>query len=353
MSPERAAAGRRLCVAPMMERTDRHCRYLLRLSAPHAWLYTEMISAKALLHGDRARLLEFHEREHPVGLQLGGGDPRELAEAARFGAAEGYDEINLNVGCPSERVQSACFGAALMLDAERVGECVDAMRNAVDLPVTVKTRLGVDQHDSYEFLADFVERIADAGCGTVIVHARKAWLKGLSPKQNREIPPLDYASVHRLKRDFPTLEVIINGGFDDVEVAAAQLEHVDGIMLGRAVYHDPWLLARLDARLFETSAARTPRPTRARVLEQFLAYVATELDSGTPLKAMTRHLMGLCAAQPGARGWRRSLSELAEGEAGWQALRNLVRSHCGRSNDPAHRAQPARSVSRRTSSATR
>ena len=214
----------RLCVAPMMDRTDRHLRYLLRLLAPHARLYTEMITARALLHGDAERLLRFEAIEHPVALQLGGADPSELATAARLGAAAGYDEINLNVGCPSDRVQAGCFGAALMLERARVAECVRAMRAAVDVPVTVKTRLGVDEHDSYEFARDFVAEVAAAGCTTFIVHARKAWLKGLSPKQNREIPPLDYGRVHRLKREFPELRIVINGGLVTLEDSIAQLD---------------------------------------------------------------------------------------------------------------------------------
>ncbi|HEX6996870.1 MAG TPA: tRNA dihydrouridine(20/20a) synthase DusA [Gammaproteobacteria bacterium] len=321
--------GRVLSVAPMMERTDRHCRYFLRLLAPHARLYTEMVTAQAVLRGDRRRLLAFHPAEHPVALQLGGSEPAELAAAARIGEAEGYDEINLNVGCPSDRVQAGCFGAALMLEPQRTADCVAAMRAAVGVPVTVKTRLGVDDRDSYEYLAAFVARLAAAGCRTVIVHARKAWLKGLSPKENREIPPLDYARVHRLKRDFPELEVIVNGGFTDAASAAAQLERVDGVMLGRAAYDDPWLMRELDERLFgarpDSAASDRPRPaTRAQAAEAYLAYVAAELAAGTPLKAMTRHVMGLYAGRPGARRWRRSLGALPPGEGGLRAFRELI-----------------------------
>ncbi|HEY8521807.1 MAG TPA: tRNA dihydrouridine(20/20a) synthase DusA [Gammaproteobacteria bacterium] len=325
------SGGRVLCVAPMMERTDRHCRYFLRLLAPHARLYTEMVTAQAVLRGDRRRLLAFHPAEHPVALQLGGSKPAELAAAARAGEAEGYDEINLNVGCPSDRVQAGCFGAALMLEPQRVADCVAAMRAAVRVPVTVKTRLGVDDRDSYEYLAAFVAGLAAAGCRTVIVHARKAWLKGLSPKENREIPPLDYARVHRLKRDFPELEVIINGGLRDAASAAAQLAHVDGVMLGRAAYDDPWLMRELDERLFgacpECAASGRSRPAmRARAAEAYLAYVADELAAGTPLKAMTRHVMGLYAGRPGARRWRRALGALPPGEQGLHALRQLIAS---------------------------
>ena len=250
----------------MMDRTDRHLRYLLRLLAPRARLYTEMITARALLHGAADRLLRFDPAEHPVALQLGGSDPGELAAAARLGAAAGYDEINLNVGCPSDRVQAGCFGAALMLEPARVAECVGAMRAAVAVPVTVKTRLGVDDHDSYEFARDFIAEVAAAGCTTFIVHARKAWLKGLSPKQNREIPPLDYGRVHRLKREFPALRIVINGGLVTLEDSVAQLAHVDGVMIGRAAYQDSWLVARLDARLFGGTPA-----TEAEVLDRVRA----------------------------------------------------------------------------------
>jgi len=310
----------RLCVAPMMDRSDRHFRFLTRALAPHALLYTEMLTARALLRGDSQRLLRFDAVEHPVALQLGGADPAELASAARLGEQAGYDEINLNVGCPSDRVQAACFGAALMLDARRVAECVAAMRAAVSVPVTVKTRLGVDEHDSYEFLTAFVASVAAAGCGTFIVHARKAWLSGLSPKENREIPPLDYPRVHRLKRDFPALTVVINGGLVDGATALAQLERVDGVMLGRAAYQQPWLVAELDRALFGERSARTLE----QVLERYLSYVERELTAGTPLRSMTRHLLGLRAGLPGGRLWRRALSELADGNVGLARLREIA-----------------------------
>jgi tRNA-dihydrouridine synthase A len=309
----------RLCVAPMMDRTDRHLRHLLRLMAPHTRLYTEMITARALLHGDAQRLLAFDAVEHPVALQLGGSEPDELAAAARLGAAAGYDEINLNVGCPSERVRAGCFGAALMLEPQLVAECVAAMRAAVDVPVTVKTRLGVDEHDSYEFARDFVATVAAAGCGTFVVHARKAWLSGLSPKENREIPPLDYARVHRLKRELPALAIVVNGGFVTLEQSVAQLAHVDGVMIGRAAYRDSWLLARLDAELYGGGV-----PVEGEVLAAFERYVAREVERGTPLRAMTRHLLGMRNGRPGGRRWRRALGELGLGQGGRDDLGRLL-----------------------------
>jgi tRNA-dihydrouridine synthase A len=283
-------------------------------------LYTEMLTARALLRGDADRLLRFDAAEHPVALQLGGSDPEELAAAAILGERAGYDEINLNVGCPSDRVQAGCFGAALMLDSGRVAECIAAMRDVAAVPVTVKTRLGVDEHDSYEFLAAFIARVAAAGCGTFIVHARKAWLSGLSPKQNREIPPLDYPRVHRLKRDFPALRIVLNGGLVDRETTLAELEHVDGVMLGRAAYQQPWLVAELDCELF----GRHTAPTLDRVLERYLVYIQRELAIGTPLRAMTRHLLALRGGLPGGRRWRRVLSELPDGRAGFARLRDIA-----------------------------
>jgi tRNA-dihydrouridine synthase A len=313
------AHGRRLCVAPMMDRTDRHFRFLMRAIAPQSWLYTEMVTTGALLHGDAERHLRFDEAEHPVALQLGGSDPRALAEASRLGEAAGYDEINLNVGCPSDRVQEGCFGAALMLDAPRVAECVGAMREAVDVPVTVKTRLGVDAHDSYEFLCNFVATVAAAGCATFILHARKAWLRGLSPKQNREIPPLDYERVIAVARDFPELEIVINGGIDELGIARSLAAEVDGIMLGRAAYQAPMLMADLNAEL-----CRGATVSRRAALETFLPYLERELAAGQKLRFMTRHLLGLFAGQPGGRHWRRMLGELPEGQRGLDALRRVL-----------------------------
>ena len=339
----------RLCVAPMMDRTDRHCRLLLRLLAPHARLYTEMLTARAVVAGDRERLLRFDAREHPVALQLGGSEPAELALAARIGADEGYDEINLNIGCPSDRVKAGCFGAALMREPERVADCVTAMRAAVSIPVTVKTRLGVDHDDSYEFLHHFVTTIVAAGCRTLIVHARKAWLTGLSPKQNREVPPLDYGRVHRLKRDFPQTEIVINGGLTDAAIAKGQLAHVDGIMLGRAAYHEPMLLAEIDELLWGTASAGGFRGSgfsrdsscgsgfrgsgfsrdlaersRHAALLAYCRYIDAELGRGTPLRSMTRHLLGIYARERGGRTWRRSLTTLADGAAGLEELRALI-----------------------------
>ncbi len=310
----------KLCVAPMMERTDRHCRYLLRLISPNAWVYTEMITATALVHGDAERFLRFDSREHPVALQLGGSDPELLAVAARLGDAAGYDEINLNVGCPSPRVKAGRFGVALMLEPALVAACVDAMQSAVGVPVTVKCRIGVDDRDDYRFLREFVRHVVDAGCRSLFVHARKAWLSGLSPKENRTIPPLDYARVHRLKSDFPELEVVLNGGLDTVRDAVSELAHVDGIMLGRTAYAEPMLMGELEAEIFADGVSGS----RADVAEAYLDYVESELAAGTPLRVMTRHLMGLFAHQPGARRWRRGLGELIEGKAGFKACKRLL-----------------------------
>ena len=306
-----------IAVAPMMERTDRHCRYLLRLISPETRLYTEMITAAALVQGGRLHLLEFHPSEHPVALQLGGSDPDELAQAAALGVAEGYDEINLNVGCPSDRVQSGRFGAALMAEPERVAACLGAMMESVDVPVTVKTRTGIDDLESYEFLHGFVGAVADAGCRTVIIHARKAILRGLSPKQNRQVPPLDYQRVYRLKSDFPALRVILNGGLDSETRVMDQSGLVDGVMLGRYAYSNPWVLAGLDSRL----GRRPGVSSREAALMGYLQYVGGELKRGTSLKAMTRHLVGLYTGRPGARAWRRFLSELPPGDVGLASMR--------------------------------
>jgi tRNA-dihydrouridine synthase A len=326
---EKGPARHALCVAPMMERTDRHCRFLLRLFSAHAWLYTEMVTSAALARGERRRLLAFDPAEHPVALQLGGSDPGELARAADWGAQAGYDEINLNVGCPSDRVQAGSFGAALMRDPARVARCVKAMRSAAGVPVTVKSRLGVDAEDSYDFLRSFTDTVARAGCETLIVHARKACLAGLSPKQNREVPPLRYERVYRLKQEFPELEIVLNGGLVELRSSLAQLGHVDGVMLGRAAYNRPRLLGAIDAALFPNAA----EVTNADVLNSYLGYVARELARGTPLKAMTRHLMGLYAERPGGRRWRRALSELPEGRAGLERL-NVLASGDGPGSSP-------------------
>ena len=305
-----------LSIAPMMERTDRHFRYLMRLVSPNSRLYTEMITSRALLHGDASRLLAFDPSEHPVAIQLGGSDPAMLSEAARLAAAAGYDEINLNVGCPSSRVQAGDFGARLMLDPGRVAECVAAMGEAVELPVTVKTRIGVDDHDDYEVLRGLTERVVRAGVASLIVHARKAWLKGLSPKQNRDIPPLDYPRVYQLKADFPELPILINGGFTTEQQVLEQVGKVDGVMLGRSAYHDPMLISRLDRRLFDSAAPVAD----VDVLAAFATYMRAEQAKGTPLTAMSRHLVGLFAHRPGARRWRRQLSALSAGAGGIDEL---------------------------------
>jgi tRNA-dihydrouridine synthase A len=295
-----------LSVAPMMDWTDRHCRYFLRQFSPRVLLYTEMIVANAVLRGDRARLLAFDPAEQPVALQLGGSDPGELAGAAAIGASFGYGEINLNVGCPSDRVQSATFGACLMARPGLVGDCVRAMRDAVGVPVTVKCRIGVDERDDYGFLQAFVGEVAAAGCKTVIVHARKAVLKGLSPKENREVPPLIYERVWWIKRDFPALTVIVNGGLRTVPQVTEQLLHVDGVMLGREAYHNPYLLPALHRAIY-ADGFETPDP--AAITDGMRRYAERELKAGTPLRAITRHMMGLLAGRAGARAWRRALSE--------------------------------------------
>ena len=310
----------RLSVAPMMDWTDRHCRYFHRLLSPHALLYTEMVTSAALVRGKQLRLLEHSQQEHPVALQLGGSDPRELAEAARHGAEAGYDEINLNVGCPSDRVQSGRFGACLMREPALVGDCVKAMRDAVSVPVTVKCRIGVDDQDEYADLQHFTETMLEAGVEVLVVHARKAWLQGLSPKENREIPPLDYQRVYRLKREFPQLVVVINGGITTVDAVREHLTQVDGVMLGRAAYHDPYVLARVEEALYGV-----PLPPRESVLQHMRPYVEAELARGTALKHISRHILGLYQGEPGARGFRRVLSEGAHREgAGWALIEQAM-----------------------------
>jgi tRNA-dihydrouridine synthase A len=304
---EPTSMSRRLSVAPMMDWSDRHFRHFLRILAPHALLYTEMIVAQAILRGDRAKLLEFDPSEHPVALQLGGSDPVALAQAARIGAEAGYDEINLNVGCPSDRVQNASFGACLMARPALVADCVAAMRAAVQVPVTVKCRIGIDATDSYEFLEAFVDRVAKGGCRTFIVHARKAILAGLSPRENREIPPLEYDKVWRLKSARPALAIIINGGIRSPEAAQEQWARVDGVMVGREAYHNPCAFAAL-ARLAWPGTAAVPE--RAEVVERMRPYIERELKRGTRLHSIARHMLGLYAGRPGARAWRRTLSEL-------------------------------------------
>lgn len=297
-----------LSIAPMMDRTNRHFRFFLRQITRESLLYTEMVTTGAVLHGDRERHLGFHPSERPLVLQLGGADPGELAACARLAADRGYDEVNLNVGCPSDRVQQGDFGVGLMGDPPRVARAVAAMREAVDLPVTVKHRIGFDELDDYDHLSRFVTEVARAGCDRFTVHARKAWLTGLNPKENRNVPPLRYGDVHRLKAEHPELLIEINGGFTTLDAVEGQLAHVDGVMVGRAAYHDPYFLAPADRRLF---GADRPVPNRRQVVEALLPYVEEQCAAGIHLTHVTRHVLGLFAGRPGARAWRRTLSERA------------------------------------------
>jgi tRNA-dihydrouridine synthase A len=295
-----------LSIAPMMDRTDRHYRYLMRQISRRTLLYTEMVTSMAILHGDLDKLLGFNELEHPISLQIGGDNPRDLAECARIGEEFGYDEINLNVGCPSSRVQDGNFGACLMLQPERVAECVAAMQAATKLPVTVKHRIGVDDRDSYQDSSDFITIVSQAKCDRFTVHARKAWLSGLSPRENREVPPLRYADVHRLKRDFPHLAIEINGGILDLATASEQLQFVDAVMIGRAAYDNPYLFATVDRDFYgETS----PIKTRKDIAIAMLPYIQAWVDRGIKLSNITRHLLALFGGQPGSRAWRRILTE--------------------------------------------
>ncbi len=320
-------SSNRFSIAPMLDWTDRHCRYFHRLLSRHALLYTEMVTTGAILLG-RGDYLAYDPQEHPLALQLGGSVPEELARCARLAEQRGYDEINLNVGCPSDRVQNGRFGACLMASPALVAECVKAMRDAVGIPVTVKTRIGIDDQDSYAFLCDFIHQVAAAGCDTFIVHARKAWLSGLSPRENREIPPLDYPRVYRLKQDFPGLTIAINGGITRLDEAEAHLQQLDGVMLGREAYQNPYLLAEVDGRLFGDAH---PVPSRHQVVEAMLPYIEQELARGNQLSHVTRHMLGLFQGLPGARAWRRHLSEHAcrpgaDGEVLLAALAKVARS---------------------------
>lgn len=299
--------SRMVSVAPMMDCTDRHDRYFLRLIAPDVLLYTEMITAQALHHGNADYLLAYDSFEHPVALQLGGSDPRLLAKGTRLGESFGYDEINLNVGCPSSRVSAGRFGACLMREPDLVAECVSAMQAQVAIPVTVKCRIGVDEHDSYEYLHRFINTVASAGCETVILHARKAWLSGLSPKENREIPPLRYETVYQIKKDFPALTIVINGGIQSIADIDHHLSHVDGVMIGRAAYANPYLLAGLQAKYFKNSNLSD----RHSIVKKFLPYIHKQVHSGIKLGTITRHILGLFQGQRGAAAWRRYLSQHA------------------------------------------
>lgn len=292
----------------MMDWTDTHCRYFHRLITRHTLLYTEMVTTGALIHGNVERHLRFNTQEHPVALQLGGSEPADLAQAARLGAQWGYDEINLNCGCPSERVQRGAFGACLMAEPALVADGVKAMLDVVDVPVTVKHRIGIDKVESYGFVRDFVGTVAHAGCRVFTVHARNAWLKGLSPKENREVPPLRYELAYQLKRDFPHLTIVVNGGITTLEQMDAHLQHVDGVMVGREAYHNPWIMATWDPRCF--SAAPSPAPTREGVEEAMVAYMHQQAaEHGTPWSHIARHMLGLWHGMPGARKWRQVWSD--------------------------------------------
>ena len=313
---------RRLAVAPMLDWTDRHYRFFARLLSRHTLLYTEMVTTGALLHGDTARFLRHDPTEHPVALQLGGADAQAMARCARLGADAGFDEININVGCPSDRVQNGRFGACLMAEPGVVADCVAAMKAAVDVPVTVKTRIGIDHRDSYEELAAFTRAVTDAGCDALIVHARKARLQGLSPRENRDVPPFRHDVVLRLKQDFPDLPMVINGGIQTLAQARGFLDRLDGAMIGRAAYHSPWLLADADRVIFGDA---TPPPSPHEVLDALVPYAERQLDQGVPLNSITRHILGLFHGQPGARRWRRHLSEQAHRPgAGIDVLRDAA-----------------------------
>jgi len=327
MSTASAQQARRLSVAPMMDVTDRHCRYFLRQISRHALLYTEMITTGALLHGDADRHLRFHPAESPIALQLGGSEPQDLAHCARLGERYGYDEININIGCPSERVQKGAFGACLMAEPELVAACVDAMRQTVSIPVTVKHRIGLDRVEDYAFMRRFVDAITAKGCTTFVVHARNAILKGLTPKQNREVPPLRYDLVHRLKREHPELDIVINGGIKTWPEIESQLTAVDGVMIGRAAENDPWLFAEADRRVFGDNARD---PTRAQVLTAMARYAEEEIGRGTPLRHIVRHMHGLYRGRPVAKRWRQMISDVTALRANdpsliWRALETIER----------------------------
>ena len=301
-------SGRKVSVAPMMDCTDRHFRYFLRLISRHVLLYAEMVTTGALLHGKRPRFLEFDPLEKPVAFQLGGSHPKQLGICSKIVEDAGYAEVNLNIGCPSGRVKEGGFGACLMVDPELVARCVDEMKRNVSIPVTVKTRIGIDQQDGYSQLHHFVATVSQAGCKIFIIHARKAWLKGFSPKQNRTVPPLIYDHVYRIKGDFPKLLILINGGITDLDQVENHLSKVDGVMIGRAAYQNPYLLAPVDRRFFNDSH---PVPSRQKILDAYLPYVQQQLDAGLRLHQITRHLFGIYHAVPGARRWRSYLSESA------------------------------------------
>ncbi len=298
----------RFSVAPMLDWTDKHCRYFHRLMSKNALLYTEMVTTGAIIHG-KGDYLAYNEEEHPLALQLGGSNPADLAKCAKLAVERGYDEINLNVGCPSDRVQNGRFGACLMKDAELVAQCVSAMRDVVDIPVTVKTRIGVDEQESYTFLVDFIRTVSEkGGCDNFIIHARKAWLSGLSPKENREIPPLDYPRVYQLKQDFPALIIAINGGITSLAQAQTHLDYLDGVMIGREAYQNPYMLADVDRELF---GSQHTVMKRSDIVKAMYPYIEAELTKGTYLNHISRHMLGLFQNMAGARQWRRYISENA------------------------------------------
>lgn len=297
--------GHRFSIAPMLDWTDKHCRYFHRLLSQHAVLYTEMVTTGAIIHGS-GDYLAFNEEEHPLVLQLGGSNPVDMAHCATLAQQRGYDAVNINVGCPSDRVQNGMFGACLMAQPQLVADCIKAMQDAVDIPVTVKTRIGIDDSDDYQFLQDFVATVADAGCQQLIIHARKAWLKGLSPKENREVPPLNYQRVYQLKQDFPQLDISINGGIKTLQQAREQLQYLDGVMVGREAYSNPLLLSEVDALIYgSTAMPLTPQ----QVVQQMLPYIERQMQQGARFWHIARHMLGLFQGVPGARQWRRLLSE--------------------------------------------
>ena len=298
----------RLSVAPMLDWTDRHCRYFHRLLSQQTLLYTEMVTTGAILHG-KGDFLEYSEQEHPLALQLGGSNPVDLAACAKLAAERGYDEVNLNVGCPSDRVQNGRFGACLMAEPELVADCVSAMKEVTDIPITVKTRIGIDDQDSYEFLTKFISTVSEkGGCEQFTIHARKAWLSGLSPKENREIPPLDYDRTYQIKKDFSDLVIAVNGGITTLEQTKEHLQHLDGVMIGREAYHSPFILAEVDQQIFGLD---TPIKKRSQVVEEMYPYIERELSKGASLGHISRHMLGLFQSMPGARQWRRYISENA------------------------------------------
>jgi len=296
---------RRLSIAPMMDHTDKHFRYLMRLLTKHSILYTEMITTGALIYGNRKKFLDYNSNEHPIAIQLGGNNPKELLECSCMAENEGYNEVNLNIGCPSDRVQNGKFGACLMTEKELVAECVNNISSNIKIPVTIKTRIGIDNHDNYDFLRSFIDTVSIAGCETFIIHARKAILKGLSPRENRKIPPLNYQRVYKIKKEFPDLNIIINGGFTELNQIKSQLKYVDGVMIGRAAYQNPFLLSKIDSLIFNKPERFV---TRHNILEKYKIYTEKQTQEGVNIKNLTRHIIGLYQGQPGARKYRQMLS---------------------------------------------